>query len=52
MNLVFGLFELVAVGVTLLLVNMIEQDGESNWLEGVQLLAAYAILAIGFFFVP
>ncbi|MGI8587349.1 MAG: calcium/proton exchanger [Chloroflexia bacterium] len=52
MNLVFTLFELVAMGVALLLTTLVSQDGESNWLEGIQLLAAYAILAIGFFFVP
>ncbi len=50
MNLVFSPFELVAVGVALLLVHLVAQDGQSNWFEGVQLLAAYAILAIGFFF--
>jgi Ca2+:H+ antiporter len=27
-------------------------DGETNWFEGVQLLAVYLILAIAFFFVP
>jgi Ca2+:H+ antiporter len=38
--------------VALLITILVSQDGESNWLEGVQLLAAYAILAIAFFFVP
>jgi Ca2+:H+ antiporter len=52
MNLEFTLFELVAIGVALLLTNLVAQDGESNWLEGLQLLAAYSILAVGFFFVP
>ena len=28
------------------------EDGETNWFEGVQLLAAYAILAIAFYFHP
>ena len=27
-------------------------DGETNWLEGVQLLALYLIAAICFFFLP
>ena len=35
-----------------LIVNFVVQDGESNWLEGLQLLAAYAIMAIAFFFFP
>jgi Ca2+:H+ antiporter len=36
----------------MLIVNAITQDGESNWFEGVQLLAAYAIIAVAFFFHP
>jgi hypothetical protein len=27
-------------------------DGESNWMEGVLLLAVYLIFAIAFFFLP
>jgi Ca2+:H+ antiporter len=36
----------------MLIVNAITQDGESNWFEGLQLLVAYAILAVAFFFHP
>lgn len=28
------------------------QDGESNWMEGVLLLAVYAILGLTFFWIP
>ena len=35
-----------------LIMALISQDGESNWMEGVQLLAVYAILGIAFFFLP
>jgi Ca2+:H+ antiporter len=52
LDLVFNLFEVAAVVVTMFVVNSITQDGESNWVEGVQLLAAYAILGIAFFFHP
>jgi Ca2+:H+ antiporter len=31
---------------------MISADGETNWFEGLQLLAVYALLAVAFFFVP
>lgn len=31
---------------------LISGDGECNWLEGVQLLAVYLIIAILFFFLP
>jgi len=51
-DLVFNTFEVVAVFVTMLIANAITHDGESNWFEGVQLLAAYAIIAIAFFFHP
>ncbi|HYP21053.1 MAG TPA: calcium/proton exchanger [Chloroflexia bacterium] len=52
LDLFFNLFELAAIGATMLIVNAITQDGESNWFEGVQLLAAYAIIAVAFFFHP
>jgi Ca2+:H+ antiporter len=51
-DLVFNLFEVAAVVVTMLVANGITHDGESNWFEGLQLLAAYAILAVAFFFHP
>jgi Ca2+/H+ antiporter len=31
---------------------LVSVDGKSHWFEGTQLLALYAILAIGFYFVP
>jgi len=31
---------------------LIAMDGESNWMEGVNLLAVYVILAIAFYFLP
>jgi Ca2+:H+ antiporter len=49
MPLVFNGFELGAILVAILIANYVTQDGESNWFEGVQLLAVYAILAIAFF---
>lgn len=52
MGLVFNMFELVAIIFSVFIVNSISEDGESNWFEGVQLLAAYAIMAVVFFFHP
>lgn len=52
MDLLFTTFELVAVGVSVLSISFIAHDGETHWMEGVQLLAVYAILALGFFFLP
>ena len=37
---------------SVIIVEQITNDGESNWLEGVQLLSVYAILAILFYFLP
>ncbi len=52
MDLVFNTFELVAMVLSVLVVNIIVVDGETNWFEGVQLLAAYVIMGIAFFFHP
>jgi Ca2+:H+ antiporter len=51
-SLVFSMFELAAIAAAILIVNLISQDGETNWFEGLQLLAAYAILAVAFYFHP
>jgi Ca2+:H+ antiporter len=52
MDLNFGLFEVVAVAVAVSTVNLISQDGRSNWLEGVLLLSTFALLGAAFFFHP
>jgi Ca2+:H+ antiporter len=52
MDLNFGLFEVVAVAVAVATVNLISQDGRSNWLEGVLLLSTFALLGAAFFFHP
>ena len=52
MDLLFSTFELVAIGMAVLSIAFIAHDGETNWMEGVQLLAVYVILSLGFFFLP
>lgn len=52
MNLEFSIPEVVAVFVSILIVQQICSDGESNWIEGLQLLSVYAILCILFYFLP
>ncbi|HLO50418.1 MAG TPA: calcium/proton exchanger, partial [Kamptonema sp.] len=52
MDLDFNPFELVAVTVSVLIANSISSDGNSNWLEGALLLAAYLVLALAFYFHP
>ena len=52
MTLVFNGFEIAAIILSVLIVEMISADGETNWFEGAQLLAVYAIVAVAFYFVP
>ena len=52
MDLLFTPFEVIAVALTVGLVSLVSMDGESHWMEGVQLLALYAILGLAFFFLP
>lgn len=52
MNLLFSTFEVMALGLAVLTIAFIAHDGETHWMEGVQLLAVYAILALGFYFLP
>jgi Ca2+:H+ antiporter len=42
----------IALFVAVLISGQIASDGESNWLEGVLLLAVYLILGLVFFFLP
>jgi Ca2+:H+ antiporter len=50
MTLFFSVLEVAALTLSVLIATLISVDGESNWLEGAQLLAVYAIVAMGFFF--
>lgn len=50
MNVLFSFFELSSIGFGILTANTIYLRGESNWFEGVQLIAAYLIVAMAFFF--
>ena len=52
MDLVFTPAEVLAVFTAVLIAGQVAGDGESNWLEGVQLLAVYLILAFVFYFLP
>ena len=52
MDLVFTPAEVLAVALAVLITGQIAGDGESNWLEGVQLLAVYAIFGMAFYLMP
>ncbi|MEA2400821.1 MAG: Ca2+:H+ antiporter [Thermoleophilaceae bacterium] len=50
MALVFNGYELGALMFAVLIANLVTQEGESNWFEGVQLLALYVVLGLVFYF--
>lgn len=52
LSLVFNAFEIVAIALSVLALAMVSLDGESNWFEGLQLVAVYVVLGIVFYFVP
>ena len=52
LTLVFHPLEIVAVAVAASVFTIVSIDGETNWLEGVQLLVLYLMLAIVFYFLP
>jgi Ca2+:H+ antiporter len=52
MDLNFNLFEVVAIAIAVITANLISLDGRSNWLEGMLLLATYAILGAAFYYHP
>jgi len=52
MTLLFHPFEIAAIGLSVLATAIVVLDGESNWVEGLQLLVLYAILGLAFYFLP
>jgi len=52
MNLVFTFVEVSILALLVIVFTHTAQDGESNWLEGAQLLVLYAMAAIVFFALP
>ena len=52
MSLLFNAFEITAITLSVLATAIVVVDGESNWVEGLQLMSVYLILALAFYFVP
>ena len=52
LNLEFTAPEIAALVLAAFLTGQIAGDGETNWLEGVQMVALYAIIAVLFYFLP
>jgi Ca2+:H+ antiporter len=51
LGLEFTLLEVAGVMLSAMAVAHLASDGRTNWFEGVQLLAIYAILAVAFFYI-
>ena len=45
------MLEVAAVMLSVVTMTLLIRDGRTNWFEGLQLLAVYAILAIAFYFI-
>jgi Ca2+:H+ antiporter len=52
MQLVFSPLEIAGIALSVLILEMIVNDGETVWFEGAELIAAYSILGIAFYLVP
>ena len=52
LDVLFSPFELLAIGVSVAIFAYLVMDGETNWYEGVQLLAVYSIIGVAMFFLP
>lgn len=52
LTLIFNQFELIALGAGVIISALVSMDGESNWLEGLALVAVYLILGLAFFLMP
>ncbi len=52
MSLIFHPFEITAIALSVVATSMVVNDGESNWVEGLQLISVYAIIALAFYFIP
>lgn len=50
-NLVFSMFEVASIILAVMIVNHLSADGRCNWLEGIQLISVYVIIATVFYFI-
>ncbi len=50
MNFLFNILQISSIVMSVLAINVVYLQGKSNWFEGLQLIAAYLIIAIAFYF--
>jgi Ca2+:H+ antiporter len=51
-TILFSNVELITVVMAVVIAGQVTRDGKTNWLEGAQLLAAYIIIALAYWFIP
>jgi Ca2+:H+ antiporter len=52
LDLHFSSMEVAAAVITIVVLTLVSQDGESHWMEGVMLVAVYGMLALAFYHLP
>ncbi len=52
MDLLFSNFEVAAIALAVYITRNLTVDGETNWLEGLMLMAVYLMLGFGFYHLP
>ena len=52
MSLLFHPFEIAAIGLSVLATAIVVLDGQTNWVEGLQLLGVYVVMALAFYYIP
>ncbi len=52
LDLIFSPFEILAVVLGVSVFSYLVIDGQTNWYEGVQLLAMYALIAVALYYLP
>jgi Ca2+:H+ antiporter len=52
LDLHFSVMEVIAVVISVAVISMVSQDGETHWMEGAMLLAVYAMLGLAFYHLP
>jgi hypothetical protein len=49
MTMMFNYYEIAVLALAVLIAKFVSLDGESNWMEGAMLMAAYFIIAVAFY---
>jgi Ca2+:H+ antiporter len=48
----FNPFEVIAIGISVLVANLLSFGGRSNWFDGALLIATYLALGVAYYYHP